>query len=84
MPDHRTSTESHGLGQSGYTAGRRSEDLSLVTEIEATNIAYPRGLDEHILELGDDDRWTGRGGLPWDDEGESRVPPALPRERSRA
>jgi hypothetical protein len=61
----RRSTEYYGLGQSGYTAGRREGDLALERYIEARNRAYPRGLDEHVLEHGDDERWIGRGGAPW-------------------
>ena len=61
----RRSTESYGLGQSGYTAGRREGDPALERYIEARNRAYPRGLDEHVLAEGDDERWIGLGGSPW-------------------
>ena len=53
-----------GVGQSGYTAGRRAHDAALARELEADYVAYPRGSDEDLLkdELGTDDRFTGRGG----------------------
>ena len=60
--NNRRSTEHYGLGQSGYTAGRREDDPSL--NIEARNQSYPRGFDEHKLD-GPDERWIGRGGAEW-------------------
>ena len=57
------STESYGLGQSGYTAGRAVEDPAL--NLAARNISYPRGSDDHVLADGDDERWTGAGGERW-------------------
>lgn len=67
-PQHRRDTESYGLGQSGYTAGRREGDPALERNIEARNRAYPKGLDEKLLELDVDERWTGRGGSQWETE----------------
>jgi hypothetical protein len=64
-PRQRRSTESYGLGQSGYTAGRYAGDPALEREIEARNPSYPRDLDDQLLELGDDERWIGRGGSQW-------------------
>jgi hypothetical protein len=64
LPSHR-GTESYGLGQSGYTAGRREHDPALERDIEVRNRGYPRGSDEHVLEHGDDERWIGRGGSRW-------------------
>jgi hypothetical protein len=61
----RRSTESYGLGQSGYTAGRREADPALERYLEVRNRGYPRGLDEDVPGQGEDDRWTGRGGSPW-------------------
>ena len=58
-----TSTERYGLGQSGYLAGRVEGDLSL--HLEGRNASYPRGTDEHVLDLGIDERFTGCGGPPW-------------------
>lgn len=57
------STESYGLGQSGYTAGRAVEDPAL--GVTGRNISYPRGADEHLLDEGDDERFIGSGGRPW-------------------
>ncbi len=55
--------ERGGIGQSGYAAGRHDPDPALERELEAHYAAYPRGVDEEILqhELGTDDRFTGRG-----------------------
>ena len=61
----RTSIEYGGLGQSGYTAGRRLPDPALERKLQVRYVGYPRGVDgEDVLkdELGTDDRWTGRGG----------------------
>lgn len=57
------STESYGLGQSGYTAGRIEGDPAL--GITGRNIGYPRGEDDRLLEQGDDERFLGVGGTPW-------------------
>ncbi|HEX5059646.1 MAG TPA: hypothetical protein VFV99_09820 [Kofleriaceae bacterium] len=60
------STEYYGLGQSGYTAGRVEGDVALELELEGRNTSYPKGVDEeHVLELGDDERYWGAGGRPW-------------------
>jgi len=64
LQNHR-STESYGLGQSGYTAGRREADPALARTIEVHNRSYPTRCDEHMLELGDDERWLGVGGSRW-------------------
>ena len=57
------STESYGLGQSGYTAGRLEGDPAL--GIIGRNISYPAGADEHLLDAGDDERFIGVGGKSW-------------------
>jgi len=62
---NQRSTESYGLGQSGYTAGRRDADPALARTIEVRNRSYPARCDEHMLELGDDERWLGGGGSRW-------------------
>jgi hypothetical protein len=59
------STERYGVGQSGCLAGHREDEPMLERTIEARNRAYPKGLDEHVLEWGDDERWTGCGGGQW-------------------
>lgn len=59
------STESYGLGQSGFTAGRQIPDLALEVSLEARNRGYPLAEDEHQVELGYDDRWTGRAAVTW-------------------
>jgi hypothetical protein len=59
------STERYGLGQSGYTAGRREADRALERNIEARNRGYPRRYEERMLDLGDDERWIGGGGSQW-------------------
>ena len=61
--DHRRSTEYFGQGQSGYTAGRVEGDHSL--QLEARNASYPPGDDEHVPELGTDERFVGLGSAPW-------------------
>ena len=51
--------ERGGLGQSGYTAGRREGDVSLEDAVDTRHVAPPgSGADG----LGTDDRFTGRGG----------------------
>lgn len=64
MEPKQRSTESYGIGQSGYTAGRVQGDRSLEREIDVQNASYPDGADETPGELGVDDRFTGRGGRP--------------------
>jgi hypothetical protein len=61
--DRRRSTEYFGQGQSGYTAGRIEGDHAL--QIEARNAGFPPGLDEHVPELGLDERFVGLGSAPW-------------------
>ena len=69
------STESFGVGQSGYTAGR-TRDPALELEIQTRYVAYREGDEDEILstELETDDRWTGRGGplVPVDNATEKR------------
>lgn len=59
------STESYGLGQSGYTAGRVEGDRALGTE--GRNLRYPRTdvRPQPQRERGVDERWTGSGGIHW-------------------
>jgi hypothetical protein len=64
----RRSTESYGLGQSGYTAGRHAFDPALEATIEIRQRRYPRSFDDLAVRDGDDERWTGRGGVPWSPE----------------
>jgi hypothetical protein len=56
------STDHRGLGQSGYTAGRREDDAALQRVLETQNVSYPRSVDadETLFGLGTDDRFTGR------------------------
>jgi hypothetical protein len=63
--DRRRSTEYFGQGQSGYTAGRVEDDHALPLQLEARNVSYADGRDEHPPQLGTDERFTGTGGLPW-------------------
>jgi hypothetical protein len=63
MTTSARSTEYYGLGQSGYTAGRVGGDRAL--GLEGRNIAFPRGVDEHVLACGDDERFLGLGGVAW-------------------
>ncbi len=53
-----------GVGQSGYSAGRREHDVALEGEMQVRNKTYSRGgYDEQLQhELETDDRFTGRGG----------------------
>lgn len=58
-PRKQGSTEYGGLGQSGYTAGRREGDVALEDTVDTRHVAPPgSGKDG----LGTDDRFTGRGG----------------------
>jgi hypothetical protein len=60
------STESYGLGQSGYTAGRREGDPALETTVDGRNCGCPPAIEERLFELWEDDeRWLGRGCLMW-------------------
>jgi hypothetical protein len=63
MAQHR-SPHPHGVGQSGYTAGRREHDPALTHDIQVQNAAFPRGQGEEQLqdELEHDERFVGRGG----------------------
>ena len=81
--DHR-STESYGLGQSGCTAGRRENDASL--QFDARNRSFPRGVDEHLLELGTDERFIGRGSSRWAPSvrGESSAKELQPKDKQHA
>lgn len=65
MPEQprQKSIEHYGLGQSGYTAGRIERDRAL--GIEGRNVSYPKGTDEHAIEMADDERFSGAGGRPW-------------------
>jgi hypothetical protein len=67
MPEspRKQSTEHYGLGQSGYTAGRVENDLSLELQIEDRNVSPPNRTGGAVDSIGDDDRFTGRGGRPW-------------------
>jgi hypothetical protein len=71
MP-HQRSIDYHGVGQSGYTAGRHDHDPALELELHSRNATYPRGADDEQFrhELDTDDRFTGRGGpiLPEDED----------------
>ena len=60
----RRATEHYGLGQSGYTAGRREPDLALELQLQPRNAGYPRPMPDDPLrdELDTDDRFVGRGG----------------------
>lgn len=55
----RQSIERHGLGQSGYTAGRRDRDLALERQLVSENPTHPRQFDERELQdaLGTDERF---------------------------
>lgn len=66
MPEapKQRSTESYGVGQSGYAAGRKECDLALEGQLEDRNVSYGDD-DELVTDLGDDDRFTGRGGRRW-------------------
>ena len=59
------STESFGLGQSGYTAGRVANDYALEKHMHDRNSTYPRGVPEDSDDDGPDDRFTGRGSSHW-------------------
>jgi hypothetical protein len=63
--DRQHSTEYFGQGQSGYTAGRVECDHALELEIEARNVGYPPGAEEHPDDLGTDERFVGLGSTPW-------------------
>jgi osmotically-inducible protein OsmY len=54
--------ERRGMGQSGYGAGRSSDDRSMGTQVR--NTAW----SGTVPDRGTDDRWTGRGNQSWDEE----------------
>ena len=56
------STEYGGLGQSGYTAGRRLPDPALEREMETQSAPLRRNDPEDSLvgEIATDERWTGK------------------------
>jgi hypothetical protein len=65
MEPKQRSTESHGLGQSGYTAGRHRDDEALQHELATDHVAVPASSDEDEqvrADLATDNRFTGRGG----------------------
>ena len=72
MPERskQRSTESFGVGQSGYTAGRVEGDAALERQLEDRNTSQRDDQDKPADELGVDDRFTGRGRRRWipDDE----------------
>ena len=53
------STEHHGTGQSGYTAGR-TDDPAIEREVQTRPVVGPKRTDEQ--DVGDDDRFHGKGG----------------------
>ena len=59
QPRKQVSVERGGLGQSGYTAGRREGDVSLEDVVDTRYVAPP---GSNADGLGLDDRFTGRGG----------------------
>ncbi|HEX3757212.1 MAG TPA: hypothetical protein VHW23_00840 [Kofleriaceae bacterium] len=61
QPARRGSVERGGLGQSGYTAGRREGDTALDNTVDTRRIPPPASGSDG---LGTDERFTGRGGPP--------------------
>ena len=59
QPRKQVSIERAGLGQSGYTAGRKEGDVALDDAIDTRYAAPPGSASDG---LGLDDRFTGRGG----------------------
>jgi len=58
-------TEHHGVGQSGYTAGRGEKDPSLDLQIQTQPevVREDPTTDQHDdTDIESDDRWSGRGG----------------------
>ena len=73
QPRKQVSIERSGLGQSGYTAGRKEGDVALDDVIDTRYVAPPgSGADG----LGLDDRFTGRGGPVSDGPGEAGAQPS--------
>jgi hypothetical protein len=64
LPGSSGSTDYCGVGQSGYTAGRRAPDPSLARQLQSRNANYPGKADDEVLrdELETDERFIGRGG----------------------
>jgi len=60
QPPKQRSTERHGVGQSGHAAGRE-RDRALERNVETRNPRHPNDQEEPH-DVGDDDRFTGRGG----------------------
>jgi len=58
QPSRQASVERGGVGQSGYTAGRREGDTALDHTVETGPVAPPGSGSDG---LGTDDRFTGRG-----------------------
>jgi hypothetical protein len=81
----RRSTESYGVGQSGYTAGRREHDPALERDVQVRYQHWPRNTEDDPWhdQLDTDDRFTGRGGaVPSDEEGDPRKVPARRPQKS--
>lgn len=78
QPRKQVSVERGGLGQSGYTAGRKEGDVALDDVVDTRYVAPPGSASDG---LGLDDRFTGRGGpvrdVERDGPGEA-VAPAYP------
>nr|HEX4314296.1 hypothetical protein [Kofleriaceae bacterium] len=55
------STEHGGMGQSGYTAGRKGKDPAVEKDVQVHNVEAPDD-EHHDTEPATDDRFTGRGG----------------------
>ncbi len=72
QPRKQVSVERGGLGQSGYTAGRREGDVSLDDAVDTRYVAPPGSGSDG---LGLDDRFTGRGGPVRDGPGEAVAQP---------
>ena len=65
QPRKQVSVERGGLGQSGYTAGRKEGDVALDDVLDTRHVAPPGSNSDG---LGLDDRFTGRGGPAHDVE----------------
>lgn len=74
------STDRYGLGQSGYTAGRASDDASMSGSRNQSYAGYYE--DRPYQGMATDDRFTGRGGESyWQDHSERRYQPERDYER---
>jgi osmotically-inducible protein OsmY len=69
MDRERRDTERYGVGQSGYTAGRPSQDPAM--QFEARNQTYAGRYGDPD---GDDERFTGRGGEDYWTDRRERLP----------